>query len=309
VHPVLDLLAARARGARDDGATLALVIEGGGMRGVVSAAMAAALEARGLTPCFDLVAGTSAGALTGAALLAGVAAASAASYYSAFTTRRFINPYRLVIGRAAVDVAFTLRYSDTQLDAERHARTAASPIALHCVAVDVETAAAVDLTGFASADELCAALLASTRLPWLGGDPAEYRGRRFLDGGLAQSIPYGTALEAGATHALVLQTRPWGVARTPPGGLADRIIRRRLKRLNPALVELWRQRPVDYEHAVAEVAEHTERPTGRAPWLYGLRLPEGGPVIGQLERRAGVLEDAAGVARAYADEVLAAALG
>src|SRR4051794_28855287 len=168
MHPVLALLAARARGARDDGATLALVIEGGGMRGVVSSAMAAALEGRGLTPCFDLVVGTSAGALNAAALLAGVADACTAAYHSAFATRRFINPYRLVIGRAAVDVAWTLRFSDTQLDAERHARTAASPIALHCVAVDVETAEAVDLTGFASADELCAALLASTRLPWLG---------------------------------------------------------------------------------------------------------------------------------------------
>ena len=59
MHPVLELLATRARrGARADGATLALVIEGGGMRGVVSSAMAAAIEARGLTPCFDLVAGT-----------------------------------------------------------------------------------------------------------------------------------------------------------------------------------------------------------------------------------------------------------
>src|SRR2546423_10159477 len=100
MHPVLDLPAARARGARDDGATLALVVEGGGMRGVVSAAMAAALEARGLTTCFDLVVGTSAGSLTGAALLAGVAEASAASDYSAFTTLRFINPYRLGLRRA-----------------------------------------------------------------------------------------------------------------------------------------------------------------------------------------------------------------
>src|SRR5205085_4592843 len=73
MHPVLGLLAARARagGARGDGAALALVIEGGGMRGVVSSAMAAAIEARGLTRCLDLVVGTSAGALNGAALLAG----------------------------------------------------------------------------------------------------------------------------------------------------------------------------------------------------------------------------------------------
>src|SRR5256885_17256053 len=93
MHPVLELLGARARGrARDDGATLALVIEGGGMRGVVSSAMAAAIEARGLTPCFDLVVGTSAGALNGAALLAGVAEACTAAHPPSFAPRRLLHP-------------------------------------------------------------------------------------------------------------------------------------------------------------------------------------------------------------------------
>ena len=43
------------------------------MRGVVSAGMTAALERLGLTRCFDLVVGSSAGALNAAALLGGVA--------------------------------------------------------------------------------------------------------------------------------------------------------------------------------------------------------------------------------------------
>lgn len=50
------------------------------MRGVVSAAMAGAIEELGLTDCFDLVVGTSAGALNGAALLAGVANGCAHEY-------------------------------------------------------------------------------------------------------------------------------------------------------------------------------------------------------------------------------------
>ena len=52
-------------GARRDGHRVALVLEGGGMRGVVSAGMTAALERFGLTPCFDLVVGSSAGAFNG----------------------------------------------------------------------------------------------------------------------------------------------------------------------------------------------------------------------------------------------------
>ena len=58
-HPVAEVLLERLEagsqpGARRDGHRVALVLEGGGMRGVVSAAMTAALERHGLTPCFDL---------------------------------------------------------------------------------------------------------------------------------------------------------------------------------------------------------------------------------------------------------------
>ncbi len=71
---MLRALAARCRtgsrpGARDDGLRIALIIEGGGMRGVISAGMALALDELGLVPAFDAVYGASAGAITGAWLL------------------------------------------------------------------------------------------------------------------------------------------------------------------------------------------------------------------------------------------------
>jgi predicted patatin/cPLA2 family phospholipase len=312
LHPVLDLLARRASGGdaqRSDGARLALALEGGGMRGVVSAGMAAAIERLELTGCFDLVVGTSAGALNGAALLAGVAGACATAYHSAFTTRRFINPYRLLIGRAAVDVAFTLDHADPEgLDADRHERTAASPIPLHCVAVDVDRAAPVVLSELDSVKDLRDALLASSRMPWLGGAPVRFRGRRFLDGGVAQSIPYRTALDLGATHVLVLQTRPWDVPLEPASRLADWIISRRLRALNPALLDLYRRRPADYEAAVGELAEATHRPVTHPPFLYGLRLPGGTPTVSRLERDAQTLRRADATAREHAQRVLGGAL-
>jgi predicted patatin/cPLA2 family phospholipase len=308
-HPVLDVLRLRAAqasapGERADGKCLALALEGGGMRGVVSAGMTAAIEQLGLTRCFDLVVGTSAGALNGAALLAGVAQASCTAYHAAFTTRRFINPYRLLIGRAAVDVAFTLDHADEGLDTGRHERTATSRIPLHCVAVDVERAAPAVLSDLHSAPELRAALLASSRMPWVGGQPVEFRGRRFLDGGLAESIPYRTALALGATHVLALQTRPWGVALEPASPLADRIIARRLRAMNPVLLDLYRRRPADYEHALKEIATGTDTPPTDGPFLYGLRLPAGSPVVGRLERRAARLEAAGRAAREHAERVL-----
>jgi predicted patatin/cPLA2 family phospholipase len=304
-HPVLDILARRAAGERGDGGRLALALEGGGMRGVVSAGMAATIERLELTQCFDLVVGTSAGALNGAALLAGVAGPCAAAYHSAFATRRFINPYRLLIGRAAVDVAFTLDHADPQgLDAGRHERTAASEIPLHCVAVDVDRAAVTVLSELHSVGELRGALLASSRMPWVGGQPVSFRERRFLDGGLAESIPYRTAIALGATHVLALQTRPWGVPLEPATGVADRIISRRLRKLNPALLELYRRRAADYEAAVADLARATQAGGSAAPFLFGLRLPEGTPPVSRLERDAQTLRVADQIAREHAEQVL-----
>lgn len=274
------------------------------MRGVVSAGMASALERRTLLDCFDLVVGTSAGALNAAGFLGGVVEGCLAAYHGAFTTRRFINPYRLLIARAAIDVAFTLDHVDERLDAARHSRTVTSAIPLHCVAVDVDTACASDLTDLHSEAELRAALLASSRMPWIGGGPVEFRGRRWLDGGLAEPIPHRVAVECGATHVLVLMTRPLGVGRTPPPRLANRIIEGRLRRLNPALVELHRRRSSDYEIVVREISVATSEPDPRRPAVFGLRLPRGGPEVGQLERRPAVLAAAGQAALEHAEALL-----
>jgi predicted patatin/cPLA2 family phospholipase len=127
---VVDVLRARAAsGSRDDGHRVALVLEGGGMRGVVSAAMTAAIERLGMTEGLDLAVGASAGALNAAALLAGVARGCTVAYSGAFAGPAFINPARLLVGRPAIDVHFVLRHADAGLDAERHERTIASPIA------------------------------------------------------------------------------------------------------------------------------------------------------------------------------------
>lgn len=74
-HAVIQLLAARFRHANhsfpgdrgpNDPYQLALCLEGGGMRGAVSAGMAAAIASLGLTNCFDSIYGSSAGSVIGA---------------------------------------------------------------------------------------------------------------------------------------------------------------------------------------------------------------------------------------------------
>jgi predicted patatin/cPLA2 family phospholipase len=309
-HPVSDVLRARAAvgslpGARRDPHRVALVLEGGGMRGVVSAGMAAALERLGLTASFDLVVGSSAGAINGGALVAGVAGGCVAAYHGPFASRSFVNPARVLWGRPVMDVDYVLRYDSDILDAARHERALASPIALHCVAVDVETAAAVDLCGMRSKRELWDALLASSRMPWAGGAPVQFGGRRYVDGGLASPIPVAEALAAGASHVLALQTRPYGVPRKSASRLADRFIERHLRRLNPALVRLYRERVACYETTVDDIARRSLDVGAGPPHVLGLRPPAGTPAVGQLERRPTVLAQAAADAERLVEQVLA----
>ena len=75
-HSVIELIAERVRTnstpgnrAPDDTAHLALAIEGGGMRGSVSAGMAAAIASLDLTDAFDSIYGSSAGCMVGAYMI------------------------------------------------------------------------------------------------------------------------------------------------------------------------------------------------------------------------------------------------
>src|SRR5579875_1169441 len=240
-HPVIALLRTRRErgsrpGRRDDGRRLALVIEGGGMRGVVSAGMCAAIEQLGLTDAFDEVHGASAGAFNAAFLIAGQASYLTGLYQHGFGNPRFVSPLRLLRGRALFDMAYVIEEVWRTQRPLHTERILASEIELHCTATDVDLAQAVDLTELRDDAEIRTAMLASARLPWLAGGPVSFRGRRLLDATLAESVPV-QAPRHSATDMLVLQTRPHGVAHQPLSGWLANLTDRYLAGLNPALVE------------------------------------------------------------------------
>lgn len=213
---------------------------------------------------------------------------------------------KLLIGRPAFNQAYSLGLDTATLDDERHARAVASPTKLYCVATDVDSCEAVGLAGFKDRVELANGLLASGRIPWIGGEPVEFRGRRWIDGGIVEPLPYPTAIKAGATHVLVLQSRPEGVPRSAPG-FVERRIRRKLHQLNPALSSIYDARIDNYERDTAELADKSVNQSG-APFLLGWRLPAGSPMVGQLSRNAAALRQASAVAEQYADRQLDATL-
>src|SRR5204863_7152659 len=84
-----------------DGRKIALIVEGGAMRGVISCAALMGLEDLGMTPVFDEVYGASAGAVNAAYFLAGQAAYATTIYYQKINNTRFI---RRLWHRQIVDI-------------------------------------------------------------------------------------------------------------------------------------------------------------------------------------------------------------
>ncbi len=292
---MLSLLRDRlARGDRSDGRRLALAIEGGGSRGAFSGGMCAGLDDLGLARCFDAVYGASAGALNGAWFLGGQAQVGTTGWSDPAVMRRVTNPWRL---RRVVDTEHLVQvvYEAVPMD---FAGILANPTTFHPLATDVATGAAVDLRPFVTDQRtLQLALRASTGLPLLSGDPVALGGRRWIDAGLAEAIPYRTAVADGATDVLVLRTRPVGWQSTPPSRLETAVVSRYLRKVAPAALPGWVDRHnlqrADDDHLAAH------------PAILEVRPPASAPAVPRLSRDTLLLRRAVRVGREAALAALA----
>jgi predicted patatin/cPLA2 family phospholipase len=231
-HQVLRVLGERLRsgsrpGNRTDGLRIALAIEGGGMRGTVSAGMAFALHELGVVRAFDAVYGASAGAITGAWLLSsnpgGLRGWAEPSYAKAL-----IRWSALLRGRPVVDVRTLVEIVYQTEFPMDFGSVLASDVEYHPLATDAATGASTDLRPLIrDPADLRLALRASASLPFLAGPPVRLRDQRFYDAGVAESIPFRTPIAQGATHILVLRSRravPAAITADPvaaDGALAD----------------------------------------------------------------------------------------
>jgi predicted patatin/cPLA2 family phospholipase len=330
-HEVLRALAAR-RGtgsrplARDDGLRIALIIEGGGMRGVISAGMALALDELGLVPTFDAVYGASAGAITGAWLLSrpeGLLGWAEPAY-----AKTLIRRTALLRGRPVADVRALIEDLYQTTFPMDFAAVLASPVEFHPLATDAATGQSTDLRPLiGNPADLRLALRASAALPLLAGPPVELAGRRFYDAGVSESVPYRTALTQGATHLLVLRSRPSPEGNVPSQSPADGsrpfrparsarwLARTTLRRETPALRATFLAREsrraaddqilADYE--AAPTAPTTPAATSIPadhPAVLSIRPAPGSPAVSRLATDGALLRAALEAGRAAAHATL-----
>jgi len=222
-HPVLELIRARQAagslpGARTDGHKLGLAVEGGGMRGVTSAAMLVALDDLGLRPVFDAVYSTSSGSINAAYFLAGGDCWYPLTiYFDDLCTREFVDMRNMLTKRPMLnlDYAFDEVLETVKpLDFERILK---NPAEFHVAISLVDSLTAIGPHEFESREDLKEALKASCWMPVAVPGTGTFRGERALDGGVLTAHPHLLALEDGCTHVLSLSTKP---IKAPPTRLS-----------------------------------------------------------------------------------------
>ena len=245
-HPVLEAILARKRsgsvpGDRSDGMRIGLAVEGGGMKGVISAGMCGEMLRCGFADCFDAVYGSSAGAMNLTYYLAnqpeGIAAYEEDLVDGGFLDLRRLpalqrmGPRKGKKGesmdkswdesvdedpgpdqvRPAMDVSYlvdgVMDHSPTRplnWDALINSR-----VPLKVVATSLDTLTPVVLEGpWKGVEDLKQCLKASAAVPiFAGPEPVTWRGQRLVDAAVMEPVPVHAAIADGCTHVLVMCTR------------------------------------------------------------------------------------------------------
>lgn len=205
--------------------------------------MCIALESLGLVESFDVIYGSSSGALNTSYMAAGQARSRAALYLAA-AEARLIDPGRALRGRPPfqlTEVVHSLLRAHPHDDSILRGRPP-----LRVTATRVEDKRLDTLAEFVSVAEVRQAVWASCAIPVLAGDIVDFRGTSYVDGGLIESLPFGVALREGASHVLVLRARPADYRfRDYPAPLLC-LVSRLLRDAPGTLAELIRDRPARY---------------------------------------------------------------
>jgi predicted patatin/cPLA2 family phospholipase len=184
-----------------------LVLEGGAMRCVFTAGVLDAIHDTCLKK-FDFMISVSAGTGCGISYLADQKGRSQKIFLNYLSTKQFIDFRRFLKGNHIMDLGYAIREINETLLPIDMQKFIASKTEFITVLTDAETGEAVYVKP--TPEELMEALIASCNLPYLTRSPVTFRGREYVDGGVATPIPLQKGLEMGATKLVVVLTRPRG---------------------------------------------------------------------------------------------------
>jgi len=190
----------------------ALVLEGGGMRGVFLVGVLQALTDRGYFP-WKFIAGTSAGALIGTAYAAGQIHLARDAFFTELLSGEFIRKWNILKPEEHILnldwMVETIINGSESLDYRRLKKSC--PVIITATNCPPDTPPETIYLS-SRRDDVATALKATAAIPFLYRGFVSYRDYALLDGAVLDPIPYHQALARGfaETDILVVTTRPRG---------------------------------------------------------------------------------------------------
>lgn len=235
------------------GGKLGLVLEGGAMRGMYTAGVLDAMMEQGIKA--DTVIGVSAGAIHGCNYVSGQKGRSIRYYEKYRGDRRFMGLYALLTTGELVGRRFCYEDIPLRLDPFDEAAFEASPVEFYVTVTNVETGEAE----YILCDELRVGgkmdvIRAGASMP-LCSHIVEYGGKKYLDGGIADSIPYAQARRLGCGPCIVVLTQPERYLKQPAMLAPFRAAYRKY----PKLVQAMARRHTMYNTEVCAVEQAAKR--------------------------------------------------
>jgi len=251
---------------------IALILEGGGLRGNYTAGVLRLFMERGIR--LPYVIGVSIGACNGSNYVSGQIERSRIVNTRFVRDRRFLSYRRLLRRGELFGMPFIFDTIPNVLVPFDYETFAQSPQRFVVTTTDCESGAAVYFEKSAlNRTGLMRVLQAGCSLPLIQR-PVPYNGRILMDGGLADPLPLEKSLADGNTRQVVVLTRPRGY-RKRPSALAG-LLRLRYPRYR-GLYQALRQRHARYNQTMANI-DRLERAgkvfTIRPPAALGVQRAE-----------------------------------
>ena len=269
----------------------ALIMEGGAMRGMFTCGVMDVLLENGIT--FDGAAGISAGAVFGCNFKSGQAGCPVRYNKRYCRDPRYCSVRSLLRTGDLYGADFCYRELPDVLDPFDREAFARNPMAFYAGATDVETGECAFHCCADGGEEDMRWFRASASMP-LVSRPVSIGGRRYLDGGIADAVPYRYLEQLGYNRNVIVLTQPKGYRKKPANKLLMKLCLRRMPKIAGAMEhrhEMYNRQMDELDRMEAEKSALVIRP----PESLG---------IGHTEKNPDELERVYRIGRAEAEKRL-----
>lgn len=246
-----------------------MVLEGGGVRGIYTAGVLDTFMEEGIS--FDGVIGVSAGAVHGCSFLSGQKGRSIKYYLEYSSDPRFMSIRNWLRTGDVVDEDFSYHQLPEKLVPYDYEAFLGNDVPFYAVCTNVESGCAeyIRITDMLAQIDV---LRASASLPFFSR-LVDLDGKKYLDGGCADSIPLEASRKMGYEKNVVVLTRPSGYVKGKEPTLLSKLVYRKY----PEFVKTLNRRHENYNSSL-DLVEKSEKEGS----VFVIR-PSSPPPAGRME--------------------------